>query len=374
MPTIAQRLAEVGYDTVGYTISYVLQHIRGTGRGFRVWETPWPATDWEKYEPRAATRTTDAGLGYLADKTGDAEHPYLLFLHYRCTHDPYSADPRWSFGSSPIDLYDSAAAYCDDELGRLLETLEKREDAGRTAVFIYSDHGELFGEHGFTSHGTTLFEPDVRVVLLARIPGIPNAPEVTVPVSLADLAPTTLMLATLARDPIARNAWSLLPMIVRGDAGGIPDCPIYLYVDHTNLTTRHNARGVLQGRMKYIHDLATDMRHLFDVVADPLRRGGPHRGPPAGARRACGEARQLGTRKLLTRLSGICVTASAWAAASSPSRSSSRSRARVRAPSPARDSAELGAARLGRRGVSLDERRHASRSPRRHPHARRPPR
>ena len=269
MPTLAQRLANAGYDTVGYTISYVVQHIRGVGKGFRVWETPWPADEWAKEEPRAATHTTDAALRYLETQSGDPQNPYLLFLHYRCTHDPYSSDPRWNFGSSLIDAYDSAAAYCDDEVGRLLRAMHERSDEGRTVVVIYSDHGELFGEHGFVRHGTSALEADVRVVLLTRIPGVTNAPTVTVPVSLADLPETVSMLAGVPGEPRAKNAWNLLPLVVGGDAAGDPVRPIYFYVDHPVGTIRYNARAVLSGPLKYVHDSTTSTFHLYDVVADP---------------------------------------------------------------------------------------------------------
>ena len=266
--TIAGRLAPLGYDRVGFTISYVLQHIRGVGEGFRSWDTPWRASDWEKSEPRAATYTTDAALHYLERPTTDAAHPFLLFLHYRCTHDPYSPDPRWPFGSRPIDEYDSALAYCDDEIGRLLRALDARPDRDRTVVVFYSDHGELFGEHGYEHHGNSLLEPDVRVLLMMRVPGIELASKVDVPVTLLDLAPTLQSLAGAPADP-AEAGWNLVPMLTHGDAGGDATRPIYLYTDHLVGAVRHEATGVLVDRMKYIRDYTTSTTQLFDLARDP---------------------------------------------------------------------------------------------------------
>ncbi len=60
-PTLAERLGTVGYDRVGYTISYVLQHIQGLERGFRIWQTPWNVDDWAATYPRTATLTTGRG-------------------------------------------------------------------------------------------------------------------------------------------------------------------------------------------------------------------------------------------------------------------------------------------------------------------------
>jgi arylsulfatase A-like enzyme len=268
VPTIAGRLGSLGYDRVGYTISYVLQHIKGVGDGFRVWDTPWRQDDWEKSEPRAATHTTDAALDYLERAVGDAAHPYLLFLHYRCTHDPYSPDPRWRFGSSAVDEYDSALAYCDDEIGRLLRALELRTDRDRTAILFYSDHGELFGEHGYEHHGNSLLEPDVRVLLLARIPGILPVHEVSVPVTLLDLAPTLQSLAGAAADA-AEAGWNLVPMLARGDGAGDAERPIFLYTEHLVGAVRHEATGVVVDHMKYIRDYTTSTTQLFDLWRDP---------------------------------------------------------------------------------------------------------
>jgi arylsulfatase A-like enzyme len=267
-PTLAEALGEVQYDRVGFTIAYVLHHIRGLGRGFRVWESPWPADQWEAALPTTATQTTDAALRYLA---GPHEAPFLLFLHYRCTHDPYASDPRWRFGSKPVDEYDSATAYCDDELGRLFRALEARPDAGRTATFVFSDHGELFGEHGYEHHGNSLYEPDLRVVLLARVPGLSKR-TVDVPVSLVDLNPTVRMLAGARAERADPAPWSLLPLMSGAETAAWEKRPIFFSIDIFSQAGRHRARGVLRGRYKYLNDTTTAQRELFDVMDDPLEQ------------------------------------------------------------------------------------------------------
>jgi choline-sulfatase len=253
--TFAERLADAGYDRAGFSISYVVQHITGIGQGFRVWETPWPVDEWARTYPTAATLTTEAAIGYLAGQTG----PFVLFTHYQCTHDPYSG--RANFGSADVDRYDSAAAYCDEEVGRLLDALDTRDDAARTAVIVYSDHGELFGEHGLTSHGGSLYEPDVRALLLVRLPG-GSARVVDAPVSLTDLAPTVLDLASaLPRDG------SLVPAAV--DPARAPHGPIFLLTDLHRGTIHYHARGVVDGRYKYIDD---GTAQIYDVLRDPGER------------------------------------------------------------------------------------------------------
>ena len=274
---LGQRLAERGYDPVGYSISYVTQHIHGVGEGFRVWTTPWPEADWDQNFPVSATKTTDAGLAYLAsfpDAPDDGAKPFFLFLHYQCTHVPYAKNPRWVYGADSIDDYDSGLSYCDDELGRLFAALRARPDADHTATFVFSDHGELFDEHGLSEHGSSIFQPDVRTVLLARVPFLNGsrsggAPVSTIdtPVSLLDLEATWLALAG-ASHPESRG-WNLMPLLEHGDDAGDRQRPIFLFTDLTRGTVRHQIRGVLQGRLKYVRDLSSGTSALYDVVSDP---------------------------------------------------------------------------------------------------------
>ena len=213
--TLAEDLRAEGYDRVGFTIGPVLERVHGIGQGFRVWETPWTAALSSDLTGQAAKLTTDAAIAYLASRAAD--QPYLLFTHYQCTHAPYVKHSEWDFGDDDIDRYDSALAYCDREIGRLLAEVDARSDAGRTAVVLYSDHGELFGEHGFREHGNSLFEPDVRVLLLVRPPasfrraGAPST--VSTPVSLIDLAPTVLHLAGVEHGAVPEGGTSLVPLL-----------------------------------------------------------------------------------------------------------------------------------------------------------------
>ena len=87
------------------------------------------------------------------------------------------------------DKYDSALNYQDDQLGRLFDAIDARGDKDETTVILYSDHGELFGEHGYSRHGFTLYQPDVHVLLLVRTPG-GHVPTIDTPMFLSDLTPT----------------------------------------------------------------------------------------------------------------------------------------------------------------------------------------
>jgi arylsulfatase A-like enzyme len=266
--TVAERLAKAGYDRVGYSISYVVQHNKGTGQGFRLWKTPWPDKDWKKVRGEAAPITNEAALKFLKQKRNTDEKPFHLFLHYRCTHDPYVKHDEWDYGDRDVDRYDSALNYCDQHIGALLEALAARDDYDRTVVALFADHGELFGDHGLTNHGNSLFEADVRVPLLLRVPGHARR-TVEVPVSLADLAPTLLETAGIEA-PQGLDGWSLLPLLSEGaDEGPWRARPLFLYTDVKRGSAHYLSAGVLRWPLKAIRDLKTGHRALYDVRADP---------------------------------------------------------------------------------------------------------
>ena len=267
--TLAERLEPLGYDRVGYTLTYVIEHIKEMGQGFRVWQTPWPLHDWESSYKDSAKQTTDAALDYLATVPPDGSKPYLLFLHYEGTHDPYikhTERREWDYGDADVDKYDSALSYQDSELGRLFDMLDARPDKDRTTVILYSDHGELFGEHGYARHGFTLYQPDVHVVLLVRVPGT-HVSEIDTPVLLSDLTPTIDELTGLPPDKETQT-WNLLPYL-RG--APMPPRELFMYSDQWRSGVHYASRGVLDadGRMKLIRNISAGTRELYDVVADP---------------------------------------------------------------------------------------------------------
>jgi arylsulfatase A-like enzyme len=188
-----------------------------------------------------------------------------LFLHYQCTHEPYVKHGAWDFGDSDVDKYDSALAYCDDEIGRLLGAIDRSEERERTAVILYSDHGELFGEHGYVGHGNTLYEEDVRVLLLARIPGA-TASTVDTPASLTDIAPT---IAALAGAELARSgdAWNLVPLAFSREIAADRERPLFLYADMRRGLLHYDAHAVVRGDHKLIGLPGTT--RLFRLELDP---------------------------------------------------------------------------------------------------------
>jgi arylsulfatase A-like enzyme len=234
-----------------------------------VWETPWPKDEWQKNLPVMAKMTTDAAIDYLRGASGDSAHPFFLFVHYACTHDPYAWDQRFDYGSSLRDRYDSALQRCDEQFGRLVSSLDARPDAARTVLVAFSDHGEMLEDHGFSYHGHSIFEPEVRILLMMRGQGIPGGGTVDAPVLLTDLYSTVLSLAGAPKDQGAGASWNLLPYARNGVRPGDLDRELLLFARLHSDGLNYDARGVLRGPYKFVRDNVTATEQLYDLRADP---------------------------------------------------------------------------------------------------------
>ena len=153
---------------------------------------------------------------------GQQDRPFFAFLNYFNAHFPYQLQPGrvhrfgveptdnyqriliqhwWELDKSTLspegvafanDAYDDCIADLDEQIGKLVDELERRGVLGRTWLIIASDHGESFGEHaGIFCHGKSLYESELHVPLLFIPPGGNATPQaVKEPVSLRDLAAT----------------------------------------------------------------------------------------------------------------------------------------------------------------------------------------
>lgn len=185
----------------------------------------------------------------------------FVWLHLLEPHEPYEIHKGYDFGSRDRERYDSEIAYADWAVGHLLDYLERTRPGA--AIIVTADHGEAFDEHGARYHGTSLYEEQVRVPLIVRLPG-QAARVVRSPVSLLDLSPTILSLAgtslpaelsglplyPLADDKLAKRAvfaeFEALRMVVQG--------------------TRKLLCDITRGRCS-VYDLSRDGKEQNDIAA-----------------------------------------------------------------------------------------------------------
>lgn len=158
----------------------------------------------------------------------------------------------------------------DDQVGRILQSLEETGQRDQTVVLFTSDHGEMLGDHGLIQKGCRFYEGLVRVPLIFSWSGhLESGLKSDALVELLDIAPTLLELAGL-KVPDRMQGRSLLP-ILQGDASeayhrDFVRCEYYDAVDMPDGTfaTMYRDRS---------HKLVVYHGHqhgeLYDLEADP---------------------------------------------------------------------------------------------------------
>ncbi len=180
---------------------------------------------------------------------------------YDKSYEPTAEDAR-----HVADLYDAEIFELDGAVDGFLDQL----DLDDTAVLITSDHGEAFGEAGHWKH-EHVFEPQLRIPFLLRLPGGERAGRVPGPVSGIDVAPTLLGLAgvaapeevegldLLATPPAAER----LIQVEDRDHLDPTDVRLAIYRGPWKLVRR----GLGDARSYVLHDLRNDPVGEVDVAA-----------------------------------------------------------------------------------------------------------
>jgi choline-sulfatase len=163
--------------------------------------------------------------------------------------------------------YYGMISYIDDKVGRLLRILEDTGMANDTMVIFISDHGEMLGERGMW-YKQTFFEWATRVPLLIAGPGIESQRTIDSVVSLVDLFPTILELATQGRSPSVAGGFhgtSLLPLL-----GGRDDNrPNVAVCEYSDMGVCAPCRMIRMGTLKYSYTHGFESQ-LFDLERDAL--------------------------------------------------------------------------------------------------------
>ncbi|HEX2695875.1 MAG TPA: sulfatase [Acidobacteriota bacterium] len=114
-----------------------------------------------------------------------------------------------------VDNYDSAVAYIDGEVGKLLKSLKDRGSYDESLIIVLSDHGESLYEREFWGHGAKVYEETTRVPLLVKFPaGMGLKGRVKGIVELAGAFPTLL---DLFGQSVGLEGKSWLPAVAARD-------------------------------------------------------------------------------------------------------------------------------------------------------------
>ncbi len=77
-----------------------------------------------------------------------------------------------------VNLYHGEITYNDDQMGELIEQLDRKGILQRTAIILVADHGDEFLEHGKMGHGHGMYDELIRVPLIIYYPRGFGAPRI----------------------------------------------------------------------------------------------------------------------------------------------------------------------------------------------------
>ncbi len=226
LKTLAEYLKEEGYATLGAVSAFHLDgELSGFGQGFDQY------LDYDGKDPKQrAAVTTDRVLDMLDQwrRGPDGKKPLFLFVHYFDPHWPYTPPPpfdtRYWTGERPpnelvlstsvedepqqrnwkeffVSQYAGEVAYCDRELGRLLDGLDARGLSDHSLVLFTADHGENLGEHDLYFNHSRMYREVTNVPLLIRTPDSSQGRVVDALAQGLDIMPTALDFAGASVSP-----------------------------------------------------------------------------------------------------------------------------------------------------------------------------
>lgn len=217
---------------------------------------------------------------YLTDAIGreavafierNAAVPFFLQVTFNAVHTPLEAPAKYQDRFSKIEdpkhrAYAGMLSALDDNVGRVLDELAKRELENDTLVFFISDNGgppfaNTSSNHPLTGSKGTVWEGGIRVPFVIRWPGhVPAGAVYEQPVISLDISATAAAAAGAklgGQQPI--DGVNLLPFITGQDKAA----------PHAELFWRFGPQwAVRQGNYKLVKTADSDKPQLFDLDRD----------------------------------------------------------------------------------------------------------
>jgi len=252
--------------------------------------------------------TAERAINFLENYDGD--NPWLLKVSFQRPHPPFDPPGRWldyyenieipkpkvgnwakekygdkkgkleelknpSSGNFSIEeiessrrAYYAAISFVDEQIGRVLEALEKRGELENTLIIYTADHGDMMGDHHMWRKCRP-YEGSARIPMLLRWPEnlqikAKRGQVRSELVELRDVLPTFLDAAGMLK-PQIMDGVSMLN-ILKGKSWRNT-----LDLEHAQIYEKDNAWVALTDeRYKYIYFTLTGQQQLFDLQKDPF--------------------------------------------------------------------------------------------------------
>lgn len=240
----------------------------------------------------------DAAIDFI--QKVDGQSPFMLYVAFQAPHDPRDVaqkyidlydtskitllpnfQPEHPFDNGELDIRDEWLAgyprtpeevkaniiayyamitHMDEQIGRIIEELEKKGLRENTIIVFSADNGLAVGQHGLMGK-QNLYEHSIKVPLVFQGPNIPANQQKEDLTYLIDLYPTLCDL-TNTKKPSLLEGRSLAPAL-KGEEIEPRTTMIYAY--------KSNQRALRKGDYKLIKYMVNGQREnqLFNLKTDP---------------------------------------------------------------------------------------------------------
>lgn len=204
----------------------------------------------------------------------EAELPRAQSGSWASKYEPHASDrdDLWHGKFSDAEIrnsrqgYYGAVTFVDEQIGRILHTLEERGLLDNTMIVYFSDHGDMLGDQNMWRKSYA-YEQSARIPMLLRPAKTQTlkvaGKRIAEPVEIRDLLPTFLDVAG-SPTPSDVEGKSLLPLI-RGEG----EWRDYIDLEHdiTYSPTNHWT-ALSDGKWKYIFHCYDGSEQLFHLSVD----------------------------------------------------------------------------------------------------------
>lgn len=211
-----------------------------------------PERFWKQYE---TTELPEAKVGRWATKYEAPSSDRPDIWHGKLSKETIANSRRG---------YYALITHVDEQIGRILETLDKQKKLDETLVVFTSDHGDMTGDHNLWRKSYA-YQASAGIPMLIRLPGAKGGQVVDAPVELRDIFPT--LLDGAGASPVRRIDGVSMLNLVRN-----PKAPWRQYIDLEHnicYSPANNWNALTDGRQKYIFHAFDGSEQLFDLTKDP---------------------------------------------------------------------------------------------------------
>jgi len=192
--------------------------------------------------------------------TFDRSHEWIKDTYNKKKEDLSEADTN-----RMRSLYAGEISYLDRFIGEVISKLKEEGVYDKTLIIFTSDHGEMLGEHHLIEHGESLYQEEIHVPLIIKLPADMKytcGARVNEIVEHVDVMPTLIDLLGV-KSNIKLEGKSLRSLM----SGSSGNNSIVKAIAHSEV---HNYKSLISGNLKLIMSLPVlDSPMLFDIDKDP---------------------------------------------------------------------------------------------------------